>query len=145
MATTPAENEEVYIDPEESLEEKAERKRTRSQRPRVARGTDDAGELPVAEDRKLSAAAQRAARAEALAEEEDEDGRITATYGDVEVQFDPVRFDLEFQWLCEQGKPMTGLAHVVGTENAQKFLRFPATELQNIIDSLAKQAGLGNS
>lgn len=133
---------EASVPADETLDEKMERKRSRSQRPKIEAGT---GDVAAPADRKLSAAAQRAARAEALEEAEDEDGRITAVYEDIELKFDPVRFDLEFQWLCEQGKPMTGLTHVIGTENAQKFLRFPATDLQKIIDSLAKQAGLGNS
>lgn len=118
-----------------TAEDRIEEKKARSQRP--------ASRAP--EDHKESEENLEGMRREAL----DERGLFTAYYGEegeeIEVEFDPDNFNIEFQLIAEQGRPATALQYVIGDDEMKKFLRKDPKELNDIIQSLAKQCGKGKS
>ena len=106
---------------------------------RAALSVPDGAKQPA--DRQDSQAELDAQRREAL----DDDGLVTVEYNGVEFTFDPLSFDIEFQLLAERGLPARALVGVIGDEQIKAIFRWPATELENLIQALAKGAGLGNS
>lgn len=126
----------------EVLDTEADESAPKTTRPsREPHATNRPERARAPQDRKESQASLAAQRAEAA----DDEGLLVAVYDEIEVKFDPANFDVEFQIIAESGRPATALRHVIGAEQIKKFYRYSAQDLEEMIQTLAKAAGLGNS
>lgn len=118
-------------------EDPLEEKRNHSNRPARAR-VQPGGRPP--QDRRESKAAAEARQREGL----DDDMKITTEYGGVVFTFDPAAFSIRYQLTAERGRPALALLEVIGEDAMEEILDWPVSELQELTQHLAKEAGLGN-